>query len=119
VAALWARARITELENRRRRGADPDKTRKQIISTALAHKLVSKHTSLVAVDKTPSRPESMKLARESLANRVPHGQSAQALNGFAATATAAPAKRWAGLLLIAAALLLAAIGVRRERPCLV
>jgi len=106
VGALWARARIAELLDAGRRGADPGTTRAAIVETALAHHLVSKHTSLVAVDKTPARPAGDPLAAERLANRFAHGQVATAITGFPATATNAAALGRAGLLAIAAALLL-------------
>ena len=49
VGALWARARIADLLDKLRRGADKDVTRAAAVETALAHHLVSKYTSLVAV----------------------------------------------------------------------
>lgn len=52
VAGLWARARIGELMDAERCHADPDEVRSAIVETALEHHLVSKYTSLVAVDKT-------------------------------------------------------------------
>ena len=56
IGALWARAKIAALQDEERRGANPDEVRKSIVETAIKHHLVSKHTSLVAVDKTPVRP---------------------------------------------------------------
>lgn len=106
VAALWARARIGDLMDRERRGASHDDIRKAVIDTALAHKLVSRYTSLVAVDKTPARPQHEGLGREQVANLLPHGQSMNAIFGFPATATNAGLYRLNGMLLLAAALLL-------------
>jgi len=96
IAGLWARARIAELENRRRRGEDAEKTRTEIVATAIEHHLVSKHTSLVAIDKTPVRPASETLGKDQVPNLLPHGQSQQAIVGFAATATPAPLNRLLG-----------------------
>jgi len=111
IGALWARARIADLLDLRRRGADAAETRAGIVATALAHHLVSKHTSLVAIDKTPVRPTAESLSEEQIANRVPYGQSGAVMFGFPATATNAASLRQAGLtLLLAAALLLAAQG---------
>ena len=56
VGALWARARIAALFDEQRRGADEEQTRLAVVATALAHHLVSRYTSLVAVDKTPAAP---------------------------------------------------------------
>jgi len=109
VAALWARARIGELVDVERRSADSAEVRSAIVETALAHHLVSKYTSLVAVDKTPARPISDPLKSEQVPNLMPYGQSANAIFGFPATATDAPALRLAGLVFLLAALLLLAM----------
>ena len=115
VAALWARARIGNLLDLERRGADAQETRKAIVDTALKHHLVSKHTSLVAIDKTPARESTDPLKTEQVANLMPYGQSGSAIFGFPATATSAPAMRHTGLaLLIAALLLLTAPALRRN-----
>jgi Ca-activated chloride channel family protein len=115
VAALWARARIGNLLDLERRGADAQETRKAIVDTALKHHLVSKHTSLVAIDKTPVRESTDPLKTEQVANLMPYGQSGSAIFGFPATATSAPAMRHTGLaLLIAALLLLTAPALRRK-----
>ncbi|HZD52695.1 MAG TPA: marine proteobacterial sortase target protein, partial [Woeseiaceae bacterium] len=58
IAAVWARSRIADLLDRERRGEDPQAMRAGVIQTALKHHLVSKYTSLVAIDKTPVRPPS-------------------------------------------------------------
>jgi len=118
VAALWARARIGDLLDKQRRGADAAETRTAIVETALAHHLVSKHTSLVAVDKTPVRPAGDPLLSEQVPNLIPHGQSGAAIFGFPATATNAPSLRFTGLLaLLAALLLLALFPPQRKVTC--
>jgi Ca-activated chloride channel family protein len=115
VAALWARARIANLLDLERRGASSEETRAAIIDTALKHHLVSKYTSLVAIDKTPVRESTDPLKSEQVANLIPYGQSGSAIFGFPATATRAPAMRNAGLaLLISALLLLTAPALRRK-----
>ena len=106
VAALWARAKIGDLFDRQRRGADADATRDAVVATALTHHLVSKYTSLVAVDKTPVRPAGNMLAREQVPNLMAHGQSGRAIFGFPATATSGPEMRRRGLLMVLATLLL-------------
>ena len=117
VAALWARGRIADLLDKERRGADAAATRAAVVETALAHHLVSKHTSLVAVDKTPARPAGDPLLSEQVPNLMAYGQSGAAIFGFPATATSAPGLRAMGLLtLLAALLLLAASASRRTVP---
>ncbi len=105
IAALWARARIGALLDDERRTQAPA-IREAIIETALRHHLVSKYTSLVAVDKTPARAAGDPLSSEQLANLMPYGQSRSAIFGFPQTATAAPLLRIAGMSWLAMALLL-------------
>jgi Ca-activated chloride channel family protein len=106
IAALWARAKIAALHDEERRGADRDLVRNAVIDTAIRHHLVSKYTSLVAVDKTPVRPVGDALATEQVPNLLPWGQSMNAIFGFPATATNAAVLQRRGLLLLLAALLM-------------
>ena len=78
VSKLWARKKIAALElnrvRRNRRGtANGEDLNSMILDVALAHKLVSRLTSLVAVDITPSRPEDVTLATQKLPLNLPHG----------------------------------------------
>lgn len=75
VAALWAREKIASIMNAAYHGQVDDQQKRQIIDTALEHHLVSRFTSLVAVDKTPSRIAE-KLRREVLRNVKPKGYEA-------------------------------------------
>ncbi len=106
VAALWARARIENLLDEERRGRDPAEIRAAVVTTALEHHLVSKFTSLVAVDKTPVRPLSANYKQEQVPNLLPYGQSQEAIFGFPATATSAPMHRLTGVAFLLAALFL-------------
>tara|TARA_R110002096_G_scaffold154_3_gene726 strand:+ start:14235 stop:16304 length:2070 start_codon:yes stop_codon:yes gene_type:complete len=115
VAALWARARIGELSDIERRHSDAEEIRDKIVQTALSHHLVSKYTSLVAVDKTPVRPASDALKSDQVPNLMPYGQSSNAIFGFPATATSGPALRFTGLLCILLALTLWALQGRGTR----
>jgi len=114
IGALWARARITALHDEERRGADPALIRKAVVDTALSHHLVSKYTSLVAVDKTPVRAAGDPLAREQVPNLLPYGQSMNAIFGFPATATNAAVLQRRGLVLLTAALFLLVAGTLRR-----
>ncbi|MCH7637548.1 MAG: VWA domain-containing protein [Proteobacteria bacterium] len=109
VGALWARARIADLADQLRRGANKDETRSAAVKTALTHHLVSKYTSLVAVDKTPVRPAGAGLTSEQVANLMPYGQSGAVIFGLPATATNAEILRLTGLAALLAALLLMAL----------
>ncbi len=107
VAALWARARIGELMDARRRGGDADLLRAEVVATALEHHLVSPFTSLVAVDKTPVNLTGLAAKEEKIAALLPKGQSATAIFGLPGTATDAALLIRSGFLLLAAAAALA------------
>ncbi len=106
LARLWARQKIDELEDAIDRGADETTTRQAILDLALAQHLVSRYTSLVAVDRTPARPAESDLHHTDVANAAPNGSLA-----FAGTATDARLK-----LAIGAFALLLALGLMRTRP---
>ncbi|MCW9047220.1 MAG: marine proteobacterial sortase target protein [Gammaproteobacteria bacterium] len=90
IATFWARKKISALMDSIHEGADKEQVRTDIIDVALNHHLVSKHTSLVAVDKTPSRPNEAKLDKRSMPVNLPHGQNPQKIFGqLAQTATSA------------------------------
>ena len=118
IGALWARARIEDLMDRRRRGTPEEEIRGAIVSTALEHHLVSRYTSLVAVDKTPVRPAAAGLSKEQVASLLPHGQSPAAIFGFPATATDAASYRLSGALLLVMAGIMAVLSARRQRRAL-
>ena len=80
----------------------------------MTHHLVSKYTSLVAVDKTPVRPAGDPFASEQVPNLLPYGQSMNAIFGFPATATNALVLQRRGFLLLVAALLLLGAGALRK-----
>ena len=56
LSVYWAREKISALMNETYKGAVEEAIRKAVLDVALAHHLVSKYTSLVAVDVTPARP---------------------------------------------------------------
>lgn len=105
IAALWARGRIEHLLDQLRRNPAGDEIRAAVIDTAMAHHLVSKFTSLVAIDKTPVRPANAGLSSEQVPNLLPYGQSNEAIFGFPATATGAAAYRLNGVVFMSLALL--------------
>lgn len=109
VGVLWARAKIAALMDAARRGASADEVRSAVLDVALTHHLVSRYTSLVAVDVTPARAAGADLRTDAVAGNIPDG-----LTGFDAlpqTATPASALLLAGAL----ALLLAATFAWRLR----
>ncbi|WP_457675958.1 marine proteobacterial sortase target protein [Thiolapillus sp.] len=77
---LWARRQIRHLMGQQYHMA-PDDWRRAIEEVALAHHLVSRFTSLVAVDRTPVRPPEAGLDSQALPTALPRGWSAAALFG--------------------------------------
>ena len=66
LSKLWARRKIADAEIARTlREATPEDADKTILSLALEHQLVTRLTSLVAIDRTPSR-----LRRAAQAQRI-------------------------------------------------
>jgi len=82
-------------------GADKDAVKAEVINVALQHHLVSKYTSLVAVEKTPSRPLWDALNKREIPNNLPHGSTmGQVVGSLAQTATDAQLRLIIGLLLL-------------------
>jgi Ca-activated chloride channel homolog len=74
LSKLWARRKIADAEVARTLGqATPEETDKRVLALALDHHLVSRLTSLVAVDVTPSRPAGERLTRASVPLNLPAG----------------------------------------------
>jgi Ca-activated chloride channel homolog len=74
LSKLWARRKITDAEvARTMRTITPEEADQRILSLALDHHLVSRLTSLVAVDKTPSRPEGARLSQAEIPLNLPAG----------------------------------------------
>lgn len=98
LGVLWARAKIDALMDAGRRGAPEEDIRTAVLDVALTHHLVSKYTSLVAVDVTPVRAAGAGLTTSAVPGNIPLG-----LTGFdALPQTATPAT----LLMLAGALVL-------------
>ena len=80
LPALWAREQIAALMDRLREGTPESEIRDAVVAVALEHHLVSRFTSLVAVDKTPTRTaEALKSA--SIATNLPEGWTYEGVFG--------------------------------------
>ena len=91
VAVLWAQRKVQALLDSLHDGADADEVRSGVVALGLEHHLVTKHTSLVAVDVTPARPDGAPLDSRSVPTNVPEGWSYGAVFGeLPRTATPAP-----------------------------
>ncbi len=86
LAILWARKKIEALEDGLMFGADRELTQLEITDVALEYGLLTRHTSLVAVDKTPRRSGGDELVRTDIPGLLPAGASPQ-LAGYPSTAT--------------------------------
>jgi Ca-activated chloride channel family protein len=116
IAALWARKKIRMQMEALALGADKERVREVVLKTALKHHLVSKYTSLVAVDNRISRPGSNGLVQRAVKTHLPQGWKADAIFGGAPqTATPAGQRLLIGCLLLLTAALVALI--RRGSRC--
>ena len=114
VGALWARAKIEALADAQIAGANADDVRAEIVRVALAHHLVSKHTSLVAVDVTPTTPAGVAAVKTAIPGNLPTGQEFEAIfRGLPQTATSASRDLLFAIVALLAAL--AVLGVTRGR----
>ncbi|HJS36633.1 MAG TPA: marine proteobacterial sortase target protein [Burkholderiales bacterium] len=73
MGSLWARGKVEGLMDSIREGAAEDKVRAEVIDLALAHRLVTKYTSFVAVDKTPARVSDAQLKLAAVPTNLPEG----------------------------------------------
>lgn len=88
VAQLWGRAKIAGFEESRYSGMSLEDVDKGVLRTALDFHLVSRLTSLVAVDKTPARPAGERLDTRQIATMLPKGWDFGAVFGPEAEARA-------------------------------
>lgn len=110
LGVFWARRKIGELSETFTASPDPAALRKSIVDLALQHHLVSRFTSLVAVDVTPVRPAGDPLRTAAVPTNLPHGQQYEQFFGLPQTAT--PARQD---LLIGGLLLLLALSIETWR----
>jgi Ca-activated chloride channel family protein len=107
LSGLWAREQIGALMDKMREGAPEAEIREAIVTLALEHRLVSRYTSLVAVDKTPARSADALLKSASVATNLPEGWTYEGVFGeLPRGATSLRFDLLAGLLLFLMASLL-------------
>ena len=102
LAILWARKKIEALEDSLMFGADRELTQLEITALALDYGLLTRHTSLVAVDKTPRRSLSQAIGQTNIPSLLPAGTSSR-LAGYPNTALG-----WVSQLLLSLFVLLLA-----------
>jgi Ca-activated chloride channel family protein len=118
LAPEWGRRKIADLMTRLHDAQHDDARealRRQVVATGLRHHLVSRYTSLVAVDVTPARQMNELLNQHALKTNLPKGWSHEHVFGLPQTATPARLRLTTGLLML---LVAALIGVWAGRqPC--
>ncbi|HEX4984795.1 MAG TPA: marine proteobacterial sortase target protein [Burkholderiales bacterium] len=114
MGVIWARRKIESLTDSLLEGADRDKVREDVVDIALRHHLVTRYTSLVAVDVTPARPAGEPLDSQAMPVNLPAGWSHDAVFGsLPRTATPAALHLIAAFVLGLLALLLHAMARRQ------
>jgi Ca-activated chloride channel family protein len=73
IPRLWAREKIDDLESSVYWGAFTDEVRKEASGVALKYELVTRYTSLVAVDETPVRGAEKKYVSKNMPTNLPFG----------------------------------------------
>jgi len=107
IATLWARKKIRSLMDAMNLGAAEPEVRRQVVTTALQHHLVSRYTSLVAVEQKVSRPSMEKLTNQQMKTNLPQGWKHNKIFGTSArTATASQLLTITGLILMLLSLLI-------------
>jgi len=116
ISVLWARKKIAALMDQLNSRTEQDEVRRMIIDTAMAHHLVSKFTSLVAIDVTPARVREEILKSQSMPVNLPAGWEYEKVFGqLPQTATDAELYLIRGMLLLITGLLLAVFSRRYTR----
>ncbi|MGJ4913543.1 marine proteobacterial sortase target protein [Bradyrhizobium sp. HKCCYLRH2060] len=97
LSKLWARRKIGDAEvAKTMRQMTPEEADGAILKLALEHRLVSRLTSLVAVDKTPRRPDGEPLRLAELPINLPAGWDFEKVFGDRGRMPAAQKERRAG-----------------------
>lgn len=99
---LWARNKIQSLNQQLSRGVDSNEIKQSVTKLGLEHHIVTQHTSLIAVDVTPTKPNEITSKDRAIPVKKPHGWQMQIPQG------ATPAQMYLilGLLLLFTGLLL-------------
>jgi Ca-activated chloride channel homolog len=97
LSKLWAYRKIADAEvSRNMRQSTPEEADKAVLALALEHQLVTRLTSLIAVDKTPSRPDGETLKLAELPLNLPAGWEFEKVFGEREQLRKTPTERRAG-----------------------
>ena len=117
LSTHWARWKIAALLDQRSVDGADDRVRPAVIEIALKHHLVSRYTSLVAVDVTPARPPDASLTSHALETNLPQGWDYATVLGAGQGATPGALHLVLGLTALLAAVVVSLC--RRGTPVLV
>ena len=73
MGSVWAREKVSALMASLRDGAAETEVRARVIELATAHRLVTRYTSFVAVDRTPARPSDEAMKSAAVPTLLPDG----------------------------------------------
>ena len=107
LSVYWARQKISSLMDDATKGGSDETTKTSVLNVALAHHLVSRYTSLVAVDVTPARPTEPPGTDQGQPTNLTHAQD---LAGLPKTATG-----WQWHILLGLSALMLAAWLRGRR----
>jgi Ca-activated chloride channel family protein len=95
-------------------GADKDAVRANVIATALQHHLISRYTSLVAVDVTASRPEYENMNSKMVKTNLPKGWQYNKVFNLPQTATVSELCLLLGALALLLSLIIGLLALREK-----
>jgi Ca-activated chloride channel family protein len=103
ITVYWVRQKISQLMDHHTISTQTGRQtelRQAVIDLALRHHLVSKYTSLVAVETVPVRPEHQPLHSHAMNTNLPQGMQYEAIFGWPQTATPATLYLLLGTLML-------------------
>ncbi|MEP6600916.1 MAG: hypothetical protein ABJB49_03805 [Nitrospirota bacterium] len=106
VSVYWARQKIASLMDRQLDGAEHEAVRQAIVDLAVKHHLVSRYSSLIAVEMTPARPADKDLHTHPMKANLPEGWDYTAVFGLPQSATSGQLQIVLGLLMLGLAFIL-------------
>ena len=90
IARLWARRKVKSLVDTLLDGAELDRVSEEVTTLGIRHHIVTRWTSLVAVDVTPTRPVGVESEKWALPSLLPRGWTLRGLFGRPPTSDPTP-----------------------------
>lgn len=80
LSTVWAKQKIEALQDKQRFHSDQDFYKSLILRLSLDHQILSPYTAFLAVEETPIRPGTEKLAQKDVPNLLPAGSDMQSVS---------------------------------------